>query len=77
MIAAEKNCIILKYLRRPFLAKIYFDSRETIWSDADQSGIDISSIKIPVHVEQENSSSINVRRKILHYVSFWWNVAAD
>ena len=62
---------------RSFYANIYFDFREKIWTDADQSGVDISSVKIPVQRVQENSYSISVRPKILHYGCFRWNVAAD
>jgi hypothetical protein len=60
-----------------FLVKIYFDFREKIWTDADESGVGISSIKIPVQCEQENKNSFNFRPKIIHYVSSWWNVAAN
>jgi hypothetical protein len=56
---------------------MYFDFREKIWLVADQSGIGICSIEIPVLCEQENSNSVKVRSKILHYGSLWWNVAAD
>jgi len=56
---------------------MYFDFREKIWIAADQSGIGICSIKIPVLCEQENSNSGSVRPKILHAGRSWWNVAAD
>jgi hypothetical protein len=37
---------------------LYF--RDAVWTDADQSGIGLNSVKVPVQCEQENCSSIGL-----------------
>jgi hypothetical protein len=34
--------------------------RDAVWTDADQSGIDLNSVKVPDQCEQENCNSIGV-----------------
>ena len=60
-----------------FLTRIRFHFRDAVWTDADQSGTGLYSVKVPAKCEQENCSSIGVRHKNGLYFTPWWNVAAD
>ncbi|MCL2313536.1 MAG: hypothetical protein FWC41_13855, partial [Firmicutes bacterium] len=60
-----------------FLTRIRFHFRDAVWTDADQSGIGLYSVKVPVYCVQENCCSIGVGHKIYGYVTRWWNVVAD
>ena len=60
-----------------FLTRIRFHFRNAVWTDADQSGIGLYSVKVPAKFEQENSSSIGVWHKNRDYDNRSWNVVAD
>jgi hypothetical protein len=60
-----------------FLTRIRFHFRYAVWTDADQGGFGLYSVKIPTQCEQENYNSIGVRHKERDYDTCWWNVVAD
>jgi hypothetical protein len=60
----------------PILNQNYF-YRDAVWTNADKSGIGLSSVKVPAQREQENSSSPCVGPKINRFVPGGWNVAAN
>jgi hypothetical protein len=60
-----------------FLTRIRFNFRDAVWTDADQSGISLYSVKVPDQWEQENFSSIGVGHNKHGYDIRWWNVVAD
>jgi len=57
-----------------FVTRIRFHFRHAVWTDADQSGNGLYSVKVPDQCEQENCSSIGVGHG---NDTRWWNVVAD
>jgi hypothetical protein len=60
-----------------FLPRIRFRFRDAVWTDANQSGIGLSSVQLPVQCKQDNCNSIGVGRKKHGFGTRWWNVVAD
>ena len=59
------------------LTRIRFHFRDAVWTDADQSGTGLCSVKVPAKREQENGCSIGVGHKSLDFDKRRWNVVAD
>jgi len=57
--------------------RITYFYRDAVWTNADQSGAGLSSVKVPDQCEQENSNSPGFWPKVIYFVAVGWIVAAD
>jgi hypothetical protein len=62
-VACDSSCgnsLSLPYEWQAYLEGIDFYFRNAVWTDADQSGVGLSYVTVPVQRQQKDSNSIGV-----------------